>query len=74
MIADNNDPFANKDLNLHNPHGKMTCLILNLYTMELGMPPLYAEVNRVCRNMDLTQLTNLGPFIRALNQVTDDAE
>ena len=42
------------DLDLSNPYSKMTCLILYLYTMELGSPPLYYEINRVCRMKDMS--------------------
>ena len=40
------------DLDLSNPYGKLSCLILYLYSMELGNPPLYYEINRICRAMD----------------------
>ena len=63
-----------KDLNVINPYGKITCLVLYLYSMELGNPQLYAEVNRVMRDMDFTFLNELGPFIRVLNEVTSYAE
>ena len=35
-----------------NPYSKLTCFILQIYSMEIGSPPLYAEVNRVCREMN----------------------
>lgn len=38
--------------------------------MELGDPPLYAEVNRVIREMDLTHLQYLGPFVQALGDIS----
>lgn len=50
------------ELGLQNPYSKITCFVLNLYSMELGVPPLYAELNRVTRDMDLSQLYILGPF------------
>ena len=50
-------------LGLCNPYSKVTCLILYLYSMELGMPQLYSEVNRVSRDMDLNYLKELGPYI-----------
>jgi len=64
--------FSSNDnaLGLINPYSKVTCLILYLYSMELGTPQLYAEVNRVARDMDFTQLKELGPFIRALGEIT----
>ena len=42
--------------------------------MEFGSPPLYAELNRVSRDMDFSQLENLGPFARALSIIPLDAE
>ena len=62
------------ELGLRNPYSKVTCFILYLYSMELGSPPLYAELNRVARDMDLTQLTNLGPIAKALFIITLYAE
>ena len=38
--------------------------------MELGSPPLYYEINRVCRSKDMSHLQNLGPYIKALGYVT----
>ena len=54
------------DLNLLYSYSKVTCLILYLYSMELGNPQLYAEVNRIARDMDLNYLKELGPYMRAL--------
>ena len=42
--------------------------------MELGSPPLYDEVNRVARDMDMSQIKQLGPFIKALSIVTQWSE
>ena len=36
----------NKILGLVCPYSNVTCLILYLYSMEFGSPPLYAELNR----------------------------
>ena len=58
------------DMNLANPYGKISCLILYLYSLELGSPPLYYEINRVCRTMDKSHLQTLGPYIKALGVVT----
>ena len=57
-------------LGLFNPYSKATMLILYLYSLELGSPPLYAEANRVARDMDLTYLKELGPYVRALGIIT----
>ena len=45
-----------------------------LYSMEIGSPQLYAEVNRVARDQDKTYLKELGPFLKALGRVTWSAE
>ena len=62
------------DFDLLNPYGKMTCLILNLFSMEFGVPPLYAEVNRVCRVKDMKHIQTIGPFIQALKYTLIHAE
>jgi len=35
--------------NLSDLSSKVTTLIIYLFSLEFGKPPLYAEVNRVCR-------------------------
>ena len=42
--------------------------------MEFGSPPLYSETNRVCREIDLTCLKELGPFVNAIGWICNDAE
>lgn len=32
-------------------------------------PPLYSDVNRACRDMDMTKLTSLGPFARVIYEI-----
>lgn len=59
---------------LWNPYSKVTCLIMYLFSMEIGLPPLYVEINRVVRQMDLEFLKYLGPFIKALGEITLRAE
>ena len=39
-------------LGLENPYSKASCLLMQLYSMEIGSPQLYAEVNRVARDQD----------------------
>lgn len=58
------------ELNFKDPYSKITCLLLYLYSMELGTPPLYAEVNRCTRDMDFSELDTLGPYIMGLYFVT----
>ena len=40
------------DMCITNPYSKVSCLILYLYSMELGSPPLYSVINQVCRTMN----------------------
>lgn len=65
---------VDQELNLANPYGKISCLILYIYTMEFGQPPLYYEINRICRTLDTTKLITLGPYVRALGYVTAFSE
>ena len=37
-------------LSLINPYSKASCLLMQLYSMEIGSPQLYAEINRVARD------------------------
>ena len=59
MTRDPND----YELGLACPYSKVTCFIVYLYSMEIGSPPLYAEMNRVARDMDTTHLKTLGPIL-----------
>lgn len=71
-IQDWNAPMSEKnpEMNFKDGYSKIVCLILYLYSMELGYPPLYAEVNRVSRELDFTYLKELGPYAMALYFVT----
>ena len=62
------------DLDLGNPYSKITCLVLYLYSIELGSPPLYYEINRVSRSKDESHLTTLGPYIISLGLITSMSE
>ena len=66
--------YKDDDLDLGDPYSKISCLVLYLYSLELGSPPLYSEINRVSRTMDKTQLFNLGPYIMALGIVIWQSE
>ena len=48
------DPEDKEDMdyNLANPYCRVAQIVMQLTSMELGSPPLYAELNRVCRMMD----------------------
>ena len=65
-----------QDPNLHisNPYSMASRFVMKLYTMEFGSPPLFQEANRVSRDMDLTYLKLLGPFIQTLSEITANAE
>ena len=41
-----------------------------LNSLEFGVPPLYAEVNKAVHEKDTSQLKTLGPFIKALATIT----
>ena len=75
-ISDWNCELQNLDdeIGVWNPYSKITCFILYLYSLEFGSPPLYAEANRVAREMDLTHLRDLGPYLRAIGAITGGAE
>ena len=60
--------------NLLSPYSKVVCFILYLYSMEIGCPALYAEANRVARDVDKSFLKELGPFLRCLNVISLRAE
>ena len=62
------------ELGVMNPYSCISCFILYLYSMEFGRPPLYAELNRVTRDMDLSELHTLGPIAYVLFYITADAE
>ena len=74
LRIDKSSPDNHDNMNLSNPIGQVTCLILQLYTMEFGSPPLYVEVNRVSRTMDRELLPMLGPYIRALEIILQNVE
>lgn len=77
-IKDTDEPlkadWEDNDLGLWNPYSKITCFILYLYSMEFGSPPLFADLNRVARDHDTSQLENLGPFAKCLSLITGGAE
>lgn len=69
--GDDKDPKRFEDeLNLYYPYSQITCFCLYLYSMEFGDPPLYAELNRVCRDMDDSLLETLGPFAKCISLIT----
>lgn len=53
LIIDQDEAKKDSDLNLANPYSKITGFILQLLSMEFGSPPLYAELNRASRMMNL---------------------
>ena len=65
-MMNQSDPRYENEMNLYNPYSKVSCLLLYIYTMELGSPPLYAELNKVRRTMDVDHLMKIGPYSYAL--------
>ena len=64
-------PGSYGDLDPWFAYGKLTCFILYLYSMELGSPPLYAALNKACRDKDTTQILTLGPLAWVMSNITD---
>ena len=77
-IFDADEPFniddQNTEYGLFNPYSKATSIILQLYSMEFGAPPLYAELNRACRDYDESKMPVLGPYAQCLTMITAAAE
>ena len=49
VVEHQESPDYNLEINLGNPYSKASCLILLLYSLELGSPPLHSVLNRtVC--------------------------
>ena len=62
------------ELCLASPYSKVTCFFLYLYSLEFGDPPLYSELNRICRDQDLHYINTLGPFALAMVTIILNAE
>ena len=48
-ISEWNKPLTrdgNHEIGVLNPHSKIICLIPYLYSIDIGCPPLYAELQR----------------------------
>lgn len=73
-IANWNAPLnGDKDdfeLSVTNPYSKISCLLTQLYSMEIGSPTFYSEVNKAARDMDRSKLSQFGPFVQALGCIT----
>lgn len=52
LVCDLENPYDAMQLGLCNPYSKISCCLLQLYSMEFGTPPLYCAVSRVAREMD----------------------
>ena len=62
-------------LGINNSRSLATCMILYLYSMELGGgAPLYAELNRVLREKQEKYLEQLGPMAQALKEICQWAD
>ena len=42
--------------------------------MEFGDPPLYAELNRAARDLDMSLIDSLGPMAKVMSEITYAAE
>lgn len=42
--------------------------------MEFGSPPLYKQMNQVARDMDMSQIFNLGPINQAISLIANGGE
>lgn len=56
------------------PYSPVVCVIVYIYTLEFGDPPLYAVLNRAIRNRDKSLIETLGPFAKALSVILDKSE
>lgn len=74
-FTDMDKPFTfderDEEYGLWCPSSKACFLILWLYSIE---PPLYSYLNKACRQMDVTMLSMLGPWARALYEIVCNAE
>lgn len=68
-IDDNDDEYG-----LFNPYSKATAVVLQLYSMEFGAPPLYAALNTACRDVDTSKMPQLGGYAQCLTMITAAAE
>lgn len=76
-ISEFDEPLELKsgiELSIVNPYSKVSCLLVQMFSMELGSPPLYAEANRVSRDMDYTHFKELGPYLKVVSKITELAE
>ena len=77
-IADWNKPINwdedDTELSYKNPYSKVSCLLTQLYSMEIGSPTFYSEVNKAAREMDTSKLNCFGPFVQALGFITSFGE
>jgi hypothetical protein len=72
-ISDPRKPMTldqDDELGLWNPYSVISVFILYIYSIEFGDPPLYSELNKASREMNKSQLKNLGAFAYALWQIT----
>ena len=57
------------DDDLWNPYSFATTFIMYIYSLELGNPPLYAELNRICREMDMTHFDKIKTGDEVMNEL-----
>ena len=56
---------------IFNPNSKIVQTLLWIYTIE---PPIYADLNSACREMNLDLLDDLGPYAIALFYILQGTE
>lgn len=61
--------YGADELCIANPYSLATCYFLYLYSLELGSPPLYLELDVSSRMMEMNNLESLGPFARVFSEI-----
>lgn len=69
-----NESWNDQELGINNPYSKIACLIIYLYSIDFGTQPIYAEVNRAIKDMEVAYVMELGPYLKALSAICDKAE
>jgi hypothetical protein len=72
-VGQNNSDYEH-ELNLWNPYSPITCFILYLYSLELGNPTLYSDLNGMVRKYDANLNKHLGSIAQCLVEITYDSE
>ena len=68
-FSDLNKPLErshDKEFGVENPYSKAVCFLMYLYSMEVGDPTLYAELNKAVRSSDPAQVDTFGTIAMAM--------